>query len=139
MITTLEADALARKLGLRFDGAQDPCGAAAMTGSKEHEKLAFTCIAPGAAQGVTFYCPLDATAEQITDRWNVKLAEVFAAEHQELKRKLGALQAAVEIRQRIAWEAGFKLAVAYGDNHVHCEGEQKEKQWSKFIALYGKE
>lgn len=36
--------------------------------------------------------------------------------------------------QRAAWEAGFKLAVSYGDNWIHFDGEQKERQWVKFIA-----
>jgi hypothetical protein len=35
---------------------------------------------------------------------------------------------------RLAWEAGFKLAVGYGDNWPHFDGEQKERQWLEFLA-----
>lgn len=34
---------------------------------------------------------------------------------------------------RIAWEAGFKIAVRYNDNYVHFDGEQKEREWQEFL------
>lgn len=37
---------------------------------------------------------------------------------------------------RQAWEAGFTLAVGYGDNHVHFQGEQKERQWQRLLKEY---
>jgi hypothetical protein len=36
--------------------------------------------------------------------------------------------------ERAAWEAGFKLAVGYGDNWFHFHGEQKERQWNEYLA-----
>lgn len=38
-----------------------------------------------------------------------------------------------EKRLRQAWEAGFQLAMDYSDNAVHFRGEQKEKQWKKYL------
>lgn len=35
--------------------------------------------------------------------------------------------------QRAAWEAGFALARSYGDNAVHFDGEQKERQWARYL------
>jgi hypothetical protein len=35
---------------------------------------------------------------------------------------------------KAAWESGFKLAVGYGDNHAHFDGEQKERQWRAYLA-----
>lgn len=35
---------------------------------------------------------------------------------------------------RVAWEQGFKLCRGYGDNHVHFQGEQRERQWLAFMA-----
>lgn len=37
-----------------------------------------------------------------------------------------------EKRTREAWEAGFRLCRAYGDNHIHFQGEQKESAWKRF-------
>lgn len=37
-----------------------------------------------------------------------------------------------EQRERNAWEAGFRLCRAYGDNHPHFDGEQKERQWQAY-------
>jgi hypothetical protein len=34
---------------------------------------------------------------------------------------------------RDSWEAGIKLAHGYGDNFMYLEGEQKERQWQKFL------
>jgi hypothetical protein len=42
----------------------------------------------------------------------------------------------VEDRLRHAWETGFRLAVAYGDNHAHWDGEQRERQWRYFLDAY---
>lgn len=39
---------------------------------------------------------------------------------------------------RRAWEAGFRLAVVYGDNHIHFDGEQKEKQWARYLAAHAR-
>lgn len=36
---------------------------------------------------------------------------------------------------RFAWESGFRLARAYGDNHAHFQGEQKERQWQEIPQL----
>lgn len=36
--------------------------------------------------------------------------------------------------KRHAWEAGFNLAVSYGDNWIHFDGEQKERQWKAYCA-----
>lgn len=30
---------------------------------------------------------------------------------------------------RVAWEAGFKLCRDYGNNWMHFDDEQKERQW----------
>jgi hypothetical protein len=38
-------------------------------------------------------------------------------------------QTDLEAKARAAWEAGFSLAINYGDNYVHCQGEQRERQW----------
>lgn len=38
-----------------------------------------------------------------------------------------------EKKLRQAWEAGFALCASYGDNKHHFHGEQKEKQWQKFL------
>ena len=45
----------------------------------------------------------------------------------ELERENARLSAAL----RDAWVMGFKLAVEYGDNYAHFDGEQKERQWAK--------
>lgn len=42
----------------------------------------------------------------------------------------------LEERLRHAWECGFRLAVAYGDNHHHWDGEQRERRWRDFVAAY---
>ncbi len=123
MMTSLEADALARKLGLRFDGIQDPVGAAAVTGSSEHIKLAFTCIAKGPAEGITIYAHPAASPEAITDIWNVKLAEVFAEEHRKLKV---ALTDCYMMARRAVWRLkreGFKEEFVSEFNHIirFCE------------------
>lgn len=34
---------------------------------------------------------------------------------------------------RAAWEKGFRLCRAYGDNHFHFADEQKERQWKKAL------
>jgi hypothetical protein len=34
---------------------------------------------------------------------------------------------------RHAWEAGFRLCRAYGDNHAHFDGEQKERHWQQYL------
>ena len=36
-------------------------------------------------------------------------------------------------RCKEAWEAGFRLCRAYGDNHIHFEGEQKARHWRRFL------
>jgi hypothetical protein len=50
-----------------------------------------------------------------------------------------ALKQAAEragLRERKAWEDGFKLCRSYGDNWFHFDGEQKERQWlSRQAAL----
>jgi hypothetical protein len=46
---------------------------------------------------------------------------------------------AAETRIREAWEAGFKLAVSYGDNWIHFDGEQKERQWETWRAAHSEE
>ena len=107
ILTLHECEALARKLGLRYDGAQDPVGAAAATGDSSHERHAFTCVREGAALGVTFYAPLDATAEEVCDRWNVKLAEVFAGEFQKLKADNARLEALVD--NKVAYADGMRV------------------------------
>lgn len=38
----------------------------------------------------------------------------------------------LEAMVRNAWEAGFSLAVNYGDNHIHCQGDQRERQWKAY-------
>ena len=38
----------------------------------------------------------------------------------------------LEAMVRNAWEAGFSLAVNYGDNHIHCQGDQRERQWKVY-------
>lgn len=45
----------------------------------------------------------------------------------------GAELAATHVLQiaREAWEAGIRIARAYGDNVLHLAGEQKERQWEK--------
>jgi hypothetical protein len=45
---------------------------------------------------------------------------------------IDALEGAAQERARLreAWEAGFRLAVEYGDNWIHFDGEQKERQWA---------
>lgn len=35
---------------------------------------------------------------------------------------------------RAAWLRGMKLARSYGDNFMHCQGEERERHWKKFIA-----
>ena len=35
---------------------------------------------------------------------------------------------------RHAWEHGIKIARSYGDNIVHLEGDQKERQWNLYLA-----
>lgn len=35
---------------------------------------------------------------------------------------------------RRAWEAGFELCLGYGDNHAYFDGEQKERQWRKYLT-----
>lgn len=35
--------------------------------------------------------------------------------------------------QRQAWDAGFALARSYGDNWMHCVGEQREKRWQEYL------
>lgn len=45
-----------------------------------------------------------------------------------------ALRRCHEKELRVAWEAGFKLCRGYADNHVHFQGEQKERQWLEFLA-----
>jgi hypothetical protein len=40
---------------------------------------------------------------------------------------------------RKAWEAGFKLAVDYADNHIHCVGEQADRQWNAYFAELSKQ
>lgn len=37
---------------------------------------------------------------------------------------------------RAAWEAGIKIARGYGDNICHLHGEQKERQWRKFLKTH---
>ena len=39
-----------------------------------------------------------------------------------------------ETALRSAWDAGFALCRAYGNNHAHFAGEQKERQWQKALA-----
>lgn len=39
-----------------------------------------------------------------------------------------------ETALRAAWEAGFKLAVSYGDNWIHFDGDQKERKWKAYLA-----
>ena len=34
---------------------------------------------------------------------------------------------------RAAWEAGFNLAVSYGNNFIHFAGEQRERQWQAYL------
>jgi len=42
----------------------------------------------------------------------------------------------LEERLRHAWETGFRLAVAYGDNYAHWDGEQRERQWQDFLSAH---
>lgn len=35
---------------------------------------------------------------------------------------------------RAAWERGIRLARSYGDNIGHCQGEERERHWKKFIS-----
>lgn len=34
---------------------------------------------------------------------------------------------------RAAWEDGLRVARSYGDNFFHCQGEQKERKWMRFV------
>lgn len=47
--------------------------------------------------------------------------------------KLEAQREQLEQAQRNAWEAGFALCRSYGDNHIHFDGEQKERYWRAFL------
>jgi len=92
MLDATECTALAAKLGLRFDGLQDPCGGHEATGDPSHLKLAFTCIKPGPAQGFTFYAAPSAEPDTIADLWNAKLAEIFADEYRKVCQQRDMLE-----------------------------------------------
>ncbi len=49
---------------------------------------------------------------------------------------IGLYRPKLEARLRHAWDTGFRLAVAYGDNHAHLDGEQRERQWRYFVRAY---
>lgn len=75
------------------------------------------------------------------DRWQVAapppdagLVALVAALQESYGQSGGAEQ--MEERLRHAWETGFRLAVAYGDNHAHWDGEQRERQWRYFLDAY---
>lgn len=48
------------------------------------------------------------------------------------EQQVAAMNAHYQAEMRAAWEAGFQLCRTYGDNSVHFQGDQKERQWEKF-------
>lgn len=63
---------------------------------------------------------------------NKELIAIAAARDAEIERLTKERDEARGMLRK-AWEAGFALCRRYGDNHVHFEGEQKERQWKRFL------
>lgn len=94
--------------------------------------------------GSTLYGQLlsrDAKIAHLQSLNELKYNEGFTEASRIAGAKIKSLEGLVQVQQgcrltelRHAWEQGFKLAVGYADNHFHFAGEQKERQWQKFLA-----
>ncbi len=77
----------------------------------------------------TSVAPIDASGRKLSG-WSEKpMANRIA-------KLLDRAEAVPQIDPRVAWEAGFILAVSYNDNWIHFAGEQKERQWNAFVAKH---
>lgn len=54
------------------------------------------------------------------------------AERCSIHAEMLRLAEAAAQQERVAWEAGFNLALSYGDNWVHFDGERRETQWRRY-------
>lgn len=128
------------------DGCQDGCGCKDTSRSddlppmgRRRKSLASPAAPPAPADLVALGQILDLYANRMAGErtaialwqavcdWKDDAAKAAAAPRVPERDTPGGLV-------RHAWEAGFRLAVAYGDNRHHWEGQQREDRWLQYLA-----